>query len=251
MRLTAELLQNSPSWLNALKERELDLRGHRIPAIENLGVVGPQDAIDLVDNDIQVLGNFPLSPRIHTLLLARNRVSTIQPSLANSIPNLQNLQLESNNVSELADLDPLGSFSRLTHLVLRDNPVTKKEHYRYWVLYRCPSVRFLDYVKVKDAERKHATELFGTTDTPTELATKIMGVKSKTFDSATSSAAASSHNVNGGGLTMRMKLTDKEKKRLQDMIKRATSLDEITRLETMLREGRVPAGVHLGEEMEE
>ncbi|KAI0813801.1 L domain-like protein [Xylaria sp. FL0064] len=250
MRLTAELLQNSPSWLNALKERELDLRGHRIPAIENLGVAGPQDAIDLVDNDIQVLGNFPLSPRIHTLLLARNRVSSIQPTLANSIPNLTNLQLESNNLSELADLDPLGSFPRLTHLVLRDNPVTKKDYYRYWVLWRCPSVRFLDYVKVKDAERKHANELFGSVESPTELATKIMNVKSKTF-------GASSSLENGGGtagLSMRMsriKLTDKEKKRLQDMIKRATSLDEIAKLETMLREGRLPAGVHLNDEMEE
>ncbi|KAI1277965.1 L domain-like protein [Xylaria sp. FL0933] len=250
MRLTAELLQNSPSWLNALKERELDLRGHRIPAIENLGVAGPQDAIDLVDNDIQVLGNFPLSPRIHTLLLARNRVSSIQPTLANSIPNLTNLQLESNNLSELADLDPLGAFPRLTHLVLRDNPVTKKDYYRYWVLWRCPSVRFLDYVKVKDAERKHANELFGSVESPTELATKIMNVKSKTFGS-------SSSLENGGGtagLSMRMsriKLTDKEKKRLQDMIKRATSLDEITKLETMLREGRLPAGVHLNDEMEE
>ena len=87
----------------------------------------PQDAIDFVDNDIQVLGNFPLSPRIRTLLLARNRVSSIQPTLANSIPNLTNLQLESNNLRELADLDPLGSFPALTHLVLRDNPVTKKE----------------------------------------------------------------------------------------------------------------------------
>ena len=74
-----------------------------------------------------MLGNFPLSPRIHTLLLARNRVSSIQPTLANSIPNLTNLQLESNNLTELSDLDSLGSFPRLTHLVLRDNPVTKKE----------------------------------------------------------------------------------------------------------------------------
>ncbi|KAI0520816.1 L domain-like protein [Xylaria bambusicola] len=250
MRLTAELLQNSPSWLNALKERELDLRGHRIPAIENLGVAGPQDAIDLVDNDIQVLGNFPLSPRIHTLLLARNRISSIQPTLANSIPNLTNLQLESNNLSELADLDPLGSFPRLTHLVLQDNPVTKKEHYRYWTLWRCPSVRFLDYAKVKDAERKHASELFGTVEAPTELATKIMDVKSKSFGATSSLEDAGST----AGLSMRMsriKLTDKEKKRLQDMIKRATSLDEITRLETMLREGRLPAGVHLNDEMEE
>ncbi|KAI8628296.1 L domain-like protein [Xylariaceae sp. FL1651] len=249
MRLTAELLQNSPSWLNALKERELDLRGHRIPAIENLGVAGPQDAIDLVDNDIQVLGNFPLSPRIHTLLLARNRISSIQPTLANSIPNLMNLQLESNNLNELADLDPLGSFPRLTHLVLRDNPVTKKEHYRYWVLWRCPSVRFLDYVKVKDAERKHAKELFGSAESPTDLATKIMGSKSKTFD-----VSSLSNNGGASGLSMRMsriKLTEKEKKRLQDMIKRATSLDEITRLETMLKEGRMPAGIHLNDEMEE
>ncbi|KAI1746930.1 L domain-like protein [Xylaria castorea] len=250
MRLTAELLQNSPSWLNALKERELDLRGHRIPAIENLGVAGPQDAIDLVDNDIQVLGNFPLSPRIHTLLLARNRVSSIQLTLATSIPNLTNLQLESNSLNELADLDPLASFPRLTHLVLRDNPVTKKDHYRYWVLWRCPSVRFLDYAKVKDAERKHAKELFGIAESPTDLATKIMNVKSKTFDTS------SSLDSGGGaaGLSMRMsriKLTDKEKKRLQDMIKRATSLDEITKLESMLREGRLPAGVHVNDEMEE
>ncbi|KAI0396409.1 L domain-like protein [Xylariaceae sp. FL0594] len=253
MRLTAELLQNSPSWLNALKERELDLRGHRIPAIENLGAAGPQDAIDLVDNDIQVLGNFPLSPRIRTLLLARNRISVIQPTLANSIPNLTNLQLESNNLNELADLDPLGALPRLTHLVLRDNPVTKKENYRYWVLWRCPSVRFLDYTKVKDAERKHAKELFGLAEAPTELATSIMGIKSKTFEAS----SASSSNGGGGassGLSMRLsriKLTDKEKKRLQEMIKRATSLDEITRLETMLREGRMPAGIHVVDEMEE
>lgn len=74
-----------------------------------------------------MLGNFPLSPRITTLLLARNRVSGVQPTIANSIPNLQNLVLASNNFTELADLDPLGGFSRLTHLVLIDNPVTKHE----------------------------------------------------------------------------------------------------------------------------
>ena len=34
-------------------------------------------------------------------------------------------------------------------------------------------MRFLDYHKVKDAERQHAKELFGTEDAPTELATKV------------------------------------------------------------------------------
>jgi U2 small nuclear ribonucleoprotein A' len=83
--------------------------------------------MDLTDNDIQVLGNFPLSPRLRTLLLARNRIVTIQPTLPNAIPNLTNLMLAGNSLAELADLDVLGRFPKLTHLVLMDNPVTKKE----------------------------------------------------------------------------------------------------------------------------
>ena len=86
-----------------------------------------QDAIDLTDNDLSSLGNFPFFPRLHTLLLARNRINHIQPSLASSVPNLSTLILTSNNMSELADLDPLQNLQRLTHLVLMENPVTRKE----------------------------------------------------------------------------------------------------------------------------
>lgn len=42
----------------------------------------------------------------------------------------------------------------------------------------------------------------------------------------------------------RIKLTDAEKKKLQDMIRRASSLEEIIRLEKMLNEGRLPPGFH-------
>jgi U2 small nuclear ribonucleoprotein A' len=110
-------------------------------------------------------------------------------------------------------------------------------------------VRFLDYQKVKQQERTQAEELFGTVDEPTELASRLMGIKSKTFDVTANNGAAGS-----GGLASRLariKLTDKEKKRLQDLIKKATSLDEIAKLETMLREGRLPPGIHLADEMEE
>lgn len=61
------------------------------------------------------------------MLLARNRISTIQTTLASSIPNLRNLVLASNNLTELSDLDVLGKFTRLTHLVLVENPATKRE----------------------------------------------------------------------------------------------------------------------------
>jgi hypothetical protein len=35
--------------------------------------------------------------------------------------------LTSNNIAELADLDVLGSLTKLTHLVLLENPVARKE----------------------------------------------------------------------------------------------------------------------------
>ncbi|KAK0672684.1 putative U2 small nuclear ribonucleoprotein A [Cercophora samala] len=265
MRLTPDLITSSLSYLNPLKEREIDLRarltyhdpthlkGHRIPAIENLAVAGPHDSIDLTDNDIQLLGNFPLSPRVRTLLLARNRISAIAPGVVQSLPNLRNLNLGENEIRELGDLDVLGRWGGLVHLCLGGNPVVKKEHYRYWVLWRCPSVRFLDYQKVREAEREKARELFGTAEEPTELAQKIMGIKSKTFDSSTTSGGKGGGPGGETSKLSRLKLTDKEKKKLQELIKRANSLEEINRLEKALLEGRLPPGIIVedGDAMEE
>ncbi|EFR00216.1 U2 small nuclear ribonucleoprotein A [Nannizzia gypsea CBS 118893] len=246
MRLTVELIQNSLSYLNPLKERELDLRGHKIPVIENFGAAKDHDAIDFTDNSISSISNFPFSPRLRSLLLARNRVSHIQPSLATSLPNLTTLVLTANNFAELADLEPLKTFPRLTHLSLLENPVTRKEHYRYWIIWLAPTIRFLDYQKVKDAEREKAKELFGqSTKQPTALASKILGIKSRAFDvSSTLGAAASTSSPGDAGSEkpLRVKLTPEERKRVEKMIREAKSLQEITRLEKELNEGRIPRG---------
>eukprot|EP00953_Heterococcus_sp_UTEX-ZZ885_P004814 3084-Heterococcus_DN1.PRE.1 len=43
--------------LNALRERELDLRGYKIPVIENMGVTKDQfDTVDFSDNEIRKIG---------------------------------------------------------------------------------------------------------------------------------------------------------------------------------------------------
>ncbi|KAJ5326063.1 hypothetical protein MYU51_010785 [Penicillium brevicompactum] len=235
MRLTVELIQNSLSYINPLTDRELDLRGHKIPTIENLGIAKDQDAIDFTDNDISSLGNFPHFPRLRTLLLARNRISHIQPTLATSIPGIKTLVLTANNLSELADLDPLRQLTHLTHLTLLENPVTRKENYRHWVIWRIPSVRFFDYQKVTDVERTKAAELFGTAEEPSSLASKILGVKSRTFDVPAATSAPAEKGV-------RVQLTDAERKRVEKMIREAKSLQEITRLEKELNEGRIPGG---------
>lgn len=76
-----------------------------------------------------------------------------------------------------------------------------------------------------------------------------MGIKSKTFD--VSAAATNGPAAGQTSKLSRLKLTDKERKKLQDMIKKADSLEEIIRLEKALNEGRLPPGVMAEDAMEE
>jgi U2 small nuclear ribonucleoprotein A' len=67
--------------------------------------------------------------------------------------------------------------------------------------------------------------------------------------STTSALNGSSDSVTDK--SYRVKLTPKEKKRVEELIRNAKSLQEISRLEKELNEGRVPGGViGAGEEME-
>jgi U2 small nuclear ribonucleoprotein A' len=64
-----------------------------------------------------------------------------------------------------------------------------------------------------------------------------MGIKSRTFDvSAHRDGSAAPEK------SMRVKLTDTEKKRVEKMIREAKTMQEISRLERELNEGRIPAG---------
>ena len=64
-----------------------------------------------------------------------------------------------------------------------------------------------------------------------------MGIKSRTFDIPDSASTP----INGTK-AYRVKLTDKEKKRVEALIRNAKSLQEIARLEKELNEGRIPGG---------
>lgn len=71
-----------------------------------------------------------------------------------------------------------------------------------------------------------------------------MQAKTTSFNAASNGSADSTSRIS------RIKLTDSEKKRLQERIKNATSLQEIIALEKELNEGRLPSGIQ-GDAMEE
>ncbi|KAK9379019.1 leucine-rich repeat-domain-containing protein [Kockiozyma suomiensis] len=232
MRLTVDLIDSSPSFINPLKDRELSLRGHRISMLENLGATKDlNDTIDLTDNDLTSLSNLPRLVRLRRLFLARNKLMHISPTVASSVPNMTTLVLTSNSIANLSDLIPLQACSKLTYLTLIGNPVTRKENYRLYTIWRIPSVRILDFEKVKKLEREQAEELFGTHDSPTELATTLSTISTvRTFDLGNKREAEvdSSRDV-------RIKLTAVEREKIIAQLKNAKSLAEIERLEQSLR----------------
>lgn len=208
------------------------------------------DAIDFTNNDLRVLGNFPRLNRLQHLLLNNNRISKIDAGLNSYVPNLNTIILTNNALSELGDLEALAECQKLTHLSLLDNPVAKKEYYRLYLIYKLPQLRVLDFNKVKLSERKEAKTLFQKADgTDNDLIKSLVDNKTKTFEVGEGLNNSSSGVV---GLTpdeqLKIKVTCGQhtfmstytNTYLQEALKQATSLDEISRLERLLKAGHVP-----------
>lgn len=162
-KLDYDVIQEAESFINPIKDRELNLRNLKIAQIENLILTKDQnEVIDLTDNEIRILDNFPKMLRLKTLLLVQNlciinnmksgnRIARIDFSLAKYLPNLQTLMLNNNHLTELGkylelpnfglgDLLPLEQLTKLKFLSLIDNPLTAHKYYQSFVVYKLPSV---------------------------------------------------------------------------------------------------------------
>ena len=75
VKLTPDLIANAAQYVNAVKDRELDLRGYKIPMLENLGTTLDQfDTIDFSDNELRKIENIPYLPRLKCLMFNNNRI---------------------------------------------------------------------------------------------------------------------------------------------------------------------------------
>ena len=153
MRLNADMIARSPAFFNAMKDRELDLRGNKIAVIENLAATQDQfDSLDLSDNEIRKLECLAVLPRIKMLLFNNNQINRVAENLGRAFPNLQTLVLTNNRFATLKELEPLAALPSLTMISLVDNPVTKQPHYRAFLIAMLPNLKVLDFQKVKPPE---------------------------------------------------------------------------------------------------
>ncbi|KAL3512028.1 hypothetical protein ACH5RR_024745 [Cinchona calisaya] len=242
VRLTADLIWNSPHFFNAIRERELDLRGNKISVIENLGATEDQfDTIDLSDNEIVKLENFPYLSRLGTLLLNNNRITRINPNVGEFLPKLHSLVLTNNRLTNLVEIDPLASLPNLQFLSLLDNNITKKPNYRLYVIHKLKSLHVLDFKKVKQKERLEANGLFASQEAEEEA----KKVSAKTFvigevpsipevpkeEQAPKPAAPTPEQI----LAIKAAIVNSQ------------TLEEVARLEQALKTGQLPADLKIGD----
>ncbi|GFZ11898.1 U2 small nuclear ribonucleoprotein A [Actinidia rufa] len=232
VRLTADLIWKSSHFFNAIRERELDLRGNKIPVIENLGATEDQfDCIDLSDNEIVKLENFPYLSRLGTLLMNNNRITRINPKIGEFLPKLHSLVLTNNRLTNLVEIDPLASLPKLQFLSLLDNNITKKPNYRLYVIHKLKSLRLLDFKKVKHKERIEAQNLFSSQEAE-EQAKKE---SAKTFCAWGGSKLGSYLSL---GLATKTSTA---------AIVNSQTLEEVARLEKALRSGQLPVDLKIGD----
>lgn len=69
--------------------------------------------------------------------------------------------LINNRIENLADIDPLSTCTKLHTLALMKNNIVNKPHYRLYLINKIPSLKILDFKKIKEKERLEAKKLFG------------------------------------------------------------------------------------------
>jgi U2 small nuclear ribonucleoprotein A' len=231
MRLTADLIERSAAFTNALGDRELDLRSNKIPTIENLITTRDLfDIIDLTDNEIKRLENFPRLNRLSSLFLSNNSISKVDSEFFSpkQLPSLHTLILTNNRILDFDDLEPLKTFSQsLRHLSLLDNPVTKKPHYRYFVISKLPKLRTLDFKRVHPVEVVVAQKMF-----PAD--------GSKTFDLQQADEIVCQDEQERPRKRGKLALSDDQVETIKKAIGAAKTLAEVNRLEKILQAGHVP-----------
>ncbi|KAL8273578.1 hypothetical protein Esti_002505 [Eimeria stiedai] len=233
MRLTVDLILQSPQYISPAKNWTLSLRGCQVDVIENLGATGDYfECIDLSDNEIIKLSNFPPLPRLTSLIVCNNRVARMDADLCESVPNLVSLVLTNNRVRCFSFRAP----KKLQRLSLAENPVCGVKYYKSFILYHLPNLRFLDFKRVRDEERKAAQQTFAG-DKGLKLIQEIAPPRQppQSTDSTTAELPKESS-----------RLTPEQLDAIRKAIAKASTLQEVNRLESALASGIMPEGVEGG-----
>jgi len=273
VRLTPQLIADAIERTSPIHERELILRGLKFTVIENLGIgLDAYDAYDLCDNDITKFDGFPVLTKAQIFYCNNNRIGYIAGDLNRKLPSLSELSLINNDLRSLSDIKRLEKCAHLHTLSLTRNPVSLAEHYRLFAIYNIPTLRFLDFNRVRDKERKEAIHLFEQTQAGKDLLKRITAQvreeqETILFDDVAALDAAEANEMaddsddessakrnkenstfsydaawgRESDVAKKMqKISEEQRAKIKSAILKATSIEEVERLNRMLQAGYIP-----------
>lgn len=252
MKLTPDVVLNAPTFMNPINEQTISLRGLKLGEIENLEATNDtNECIDLIDNEIKVLENFPKLYKLQTLLLSNNTISLVSDStFGKNVPNLTKLAVNMNSISSFeAVANLVKPLRHLKQLSLLDNPITAHSEYRLFVIFfASPSLEVLDFARVTNAERDAAQTKFGsdpkvvekllkeTGGESSEQASKVNGSGWKSSDVASVATSTTTSDDRKARRAIKQ-LTEAEKAALKEKLMLATSVEEVQALSQQLAQG--------------
>ena len=200
---------------------------------------------------------------MHPMLPARclPQIARIDSSVGQALSQLDTLLLPRNNIASLADIAALKGCSKLTHLNLLHNPVTRRAHYRLFTVYTLPQLVMLDCQKICQSERQAADTLFASEEgrlllaamqkaQHVSLAAPALGITGTAVASSSASAETPAALPAAGpaGAAARPAFTPAQLNAIRTAIQSASTPDEIDRLEKFLKLGKLPPELRAAEQ---
>lgn len=239
MRLTADVLYQAEQFTNAIKEREINLRGLNVSLLENLGVLQDRfDVMDLSYNELNKLDNFPRMMRLSILLCNFNNIHKISSHLAEKLSNLRVLHLANNRIENFVELEHLSQLTSLEHLILIDNPICYQVDYRKFIVFRFPKLKTLDFQKISKTEYLQAKQFYETNQGQVFL--QRVSSQKRNDDDVEQEQVKQETIVQNQVSKPTLRLSSQQREEVRRAIAIATSKDQVDHIETQLRNGTFP-----------
>lgn len=203
------------------------------------------DVIDLTDNDIRILENMPKMSRVSTLLLISNSITRINMTkeTCQNVPNLKNLILTNNKISNFTEIYNIANFKNLECLSMLENPIALQFEYRYYIISKIPSIKYIDFCKVKPKEREEARKWAKSKDGKAFIAQ--IQADAITINAMTTTVSKTSETPSYNSLPIiqatptaapkRRIFTDDEKRQIREAVESATTPAEMDAIEKQIK----------------
>ncbi|MES1906484.1 MAG: U2 small nuclear ribonucleoprotein A', partial [Paramarteilia canceri] len=195
------------------------------------------ESFDMTNNSITKLSGFPFMPNVKSLFLSNNRIVNINFSTVQNLPNLEVLILTNNVISELTAINCLEKCKKLTILSLLNNPITTNSLYRPFMIFKIPSLRYLDFRKIKQSEREAASKLFASE----KLKKVVQSLNTTDLSGGIEENREKDFKMYVPGESHKIKLSKEELNKIKQQIANAKTFEEVSKLNEFIKRKKLEA----------